>query len=328
MSVKPPNLRLMFLSSLLCSSKRSEAIRQEEKMRITFWRIYATRGAVMVLATLCTSRRETKRLETCSAHLRRTIISQPRDCAVDCCEVVGLLRKWQTPTNQRRVPNTQRTTALAHAALTGSRRTLPGLCGGCCGVETTRTHPKELALLNCTSGGAGRHGEQENKLTHLSFNSAHIVITGTSRITEFVAMETHLLHPQRLCSGQGRNLAGRLAPYPGRLMGPDDGRERCLSGSLDGDTGFIRGLRKPLASVRCRRATRRPPSLADTAHAAGQNSAAQREADTTSEITAAERFWWHGVVKARRTQLTLRSRVGRAQQHTQQRSSFNHSDVQ
>ena len=61
-----------------------------EKMQIASWRTgakkqktYATRGAIMVLATMMTARRDTQRLDTCSAHLRRTIIPQPRDCTMD-----------------------------------------------------------------------------------------------------------------------------------------------------------------------------------------------------------------------------------------------------
>ena len=55
-----------------------------------------------------------KKMETDSAHLRRTVILQPRGCTMDCCEGLGVFRKWQTPKNQRRDPNTKRTTALAH----------------------------------------------------------------------------------------------------------------------------------------------------------------------------------------------------------------------
>ena len=73
----------------------------------------ATRGAVMVLAALWTDR-DTQKVDMCSSQLRRAIILQPWDCAVDYCEVLGLLREWHAPTTQRRDPNPKRTTALAH----------------------------------------------------------------------------------------------------------------------------------------------------------------------------------------------------------------------
>ena len=49
----------------------------------------ATRGAVMVLATLWTTRRDTQKLEICSAQLRRDIIPQSWDCTMDHCDVCG-----------------------------------------------------------------------------------------------------------------------------------------------------------------------------------------------------------------------------------------------
>ena len=54
-----------------------------------------------------------------------------------------------------------------------------------------------------------------------------------------------------------------------------------------------------------------------------QGSPDQPQAGTTSsEATAAQRVLWNGVGKARLTQLTLRSRAGTTQHHTQQRSFF------
>ena len=69
----------------------------------------------MVLTALWTTRRDTQQVELCSSQLRRAIIPQPWDCAVDHYEVLGLLRKWQAPTKQQRDPNPKQTTALAHA---------------------------------------------------------------------------------------------------------------------------------------------------------------------------------------------------------------------
>ena len=47
---------------------------------------------------------------------------------MDYCEVLGLLRKWQAPTNQRCDPDPKRNkSSRAHAALAG-RRTAHQLC--------------------------------------------------------------------------------------------------------------------------------------------------------------------------------------------------------
>ena len=68
----------------------------------------------MVLTALWTTRRDAQKVEILFSQLRRAIIPQPCDCAVDCDEVPGLLRKWQAPTKQERDMNPVRSTALAH----------------------------------------------------------------------------------------------------------------------------------------------------------------------------------------------------------------------
>ena len=143
--------------------------------RIRHWnkkqKAQATRGAVIVLAALWTDRRDTQKVDICSSQLRRAIILQPWDCAVDYYEVLALLREWQAPTKQRRDPNPKRTTALAHTLPWLDDEHLYHLCAA--GIASWKEQDyaddlkKEPAPWNCASGGTVRREEQENNLTQL-----------------------------------------------------------------------------------------------------------------------------------------------------------------
>ena len=163
----------------------------------------------MVLATQWTTRRDTQKLEQCSAQLRGAIIIQPWVCTTHHHEVLGLLRKCQAPTKQRRDPNPKRTTALAHTMFRLDDEQLYRLCAVGIAAWKEQNLPdglkKEPGLWNCTSGGTVRRAEPSvhplppflpppSSSSPPSLHSAPpapqsvcIFTTGTSHTTESIA---------------------------------------------------------------------------------------------------------------------------------------------
>ena len=159
-------------------------------------------------------------------------------------------------------------------------------------------------------------------------NSGYIFTTGTSRITEAIATETHLLHPQHLRSGLTaiqRHMT--TPPKPWEMDGNTRRirvRDACLETWMEQQTGL--GRTSPPSHLS---PTNRWPvqdrsepnddqqvSLTQPIADSRQSSAGQHQADATREITTAARFWWNSVITGRRTNMKLRSGAHTAQHHT------------
>ena len=223
---------------------------------------FGTRGPVMALATLWTSRRDTPKLEICSAQLRWAIIPQPWGCTIDYYEVLGLLRKWQAPTKRRRDPNSKRTTALAHAL--HWKEDLHRLYAVGIATWKSKNMPdglkKEPAPWSCTSGGTTRR-EEQNTLTQFSSHRKH-TINPFARLSvnrnTFPPPAASPFRPKRnsvthdgpdQAMGAGRQCETPSGAHtsPRYLCSSDKAGKRGLFESPEGSERLGRNLHKPLA---------------------------------------------------------------------------------